>query len=369
MESKQSESRLLQGLLSQFTVQVSGIPFSSAELHQFEYAEAGRPFDAKLKVVVAGNPLKLFFEARTRVFPKDAHDHARRWQEYSSSAPEAGRFGGLVIAAQTISPGAREILVRNGIGYFAEGGSLCLPFQPIFIHIDKPSKRIAHAATSEFNLFTESRLTVIQALLKQRSTLHNVMDLASISGASTATVSKLMTQLELLAWVESEGSGPNKRRKLANPGAVLDAWVSDAVARLSSRKERRFFLKGRKAADIPLFITNTFTTAKGPAASAFQFTGEAAAQIHAPFLTGWGVASMRVAPRLVPRLQAEFQAVEVNSGYNLLVIEDGLSALRFSETHGNVPYASPEQTYVDLMCGNGRAPDAAKFLREQELKF
>ena len=369
LESNQTESRLLEGLLSQFKVQVSGIPSSSAELHQVEYADAGRPFDAKLHVVVAGNPLKLFFEARARVFPKDAHDHVRRWREYSSDAPEAGRFGSLVIAAQTISPGAREILIRNGIGYFAEGGSLCLPFQPIFIHIDKPIKRSANAAPSQFNLFTEARLTVIQAMLKQRSTLYTVMDLANISGASTATVSKLMTQLELLEWVETEGSGPNKRRKLAKPGAVLDAWVSDEVARLSARKERRFYLKGRKAADIPSIITDALALAEEPAATTFQFTGEAAAQIHAPFLTSWGFASVRLAPRLVSRLQTDLQAVEVDSGYNLLLIEEGLSALRFSETHGNVPYASPEQTYVDMMCGNGRAPDAARFLREQVLKF
>jgi hypothetical protein len=78
---------------------------------------------------------------------------------------------------------------------------------------------------------------------------------------------------------------------------------------------------------------------------------------------------MRVAPRLISGLQAELQAVEVDSGYNLLVFEEGLSALRFLETHGNVPYTSSEQTYVDLMCGNGCAPDAATFLREQVLKF
>ncbi|WP_157673172.1 type IV toxin-antitoxin system AbiEi family antitoxin [Curvibacter sp. AEP1-3] len=369
MKSIQTESRLLEGLLSQFTLQVGGIPGSRAELHQVEYTEVGHPFDAMLQVVVAGSPLKLFIEARTRVFPKDAHDHVRRWQGYSSSAPEAGRPGGLVLAAQTISPGAREILVNNGIGYFAEGGSLCLPFQPIFIHIDKPSKPHATTGGREFNLFTEARLTVMQAMLRKRTTPYTVMDLASITGTSTATISKLMTQLELLEWVETEGSGPNKRRKLANPGAVLDAWVSEETARLPHRKERRFFLKGRKAADIPLIVADALASAEEPAATSFQFTGEAAAQIHAPFLTSWAVASMRVAPALVSRLLTELQAVEVDSGYNLLIIEEGLSALRLSEAHGNVPYASPEQTYVDLMCGNGRAPDAARFLREQELKF
>jgi hypothetical protein len=101
----------------------------------------------------------------------------------------------------------------------------------------------------------------------------------------------------------------------------------------------------------------------------YHFTAEAAAQYHAPFLTAWNVTTMRATHEMAQVLCQAVDAMEVEQGYNLLVIEDGLSALRFSEVEGAVSIASPVQTYVDLMCATGRAPDAARHLREHVLKF
>jgi hypothetical protein len=62
-------------------------------------------------------------------------------------------------------------------------------------------------------------------------------------------------------------------------------------------------------------------------------------------------------------------AKEVPQGFNLLVIEDNLPALRFFDEIDGVAVASPLQTYVDLMCSSGRALDAGKFLRQEKLSF
>jgi hypothetical protein len=100
-----------------------------------------------------------------------------------------------IIRATTLSLDASQALQNLSPAL----GNFCQPLQSTFIRIDKPSKRSANAVASEFNFFTEARLTVIQALLMQRTSLHTGMDLTSITGASTATASKPMTQLELLA--------------------------------------------------------------------------------------------------------------------------------------------------------------------------
>lgn len=357
----------IRNLLKQLEEAINAIPGANAHVHTIEEpVNADERFDAKLQATVAGTPLQLLIETKSQVFPRDAHEQVRRWQEYLNSTPDGGKADGAVVAAQTISPGARNIFIENGIGYFAEGGSLCLPFRPAFIYIDKPAER---KPTKDFELFTEARTPVLQAMFKNPRLPYTVQDLASITGSSGATVSKLMSHLEREEWVVSEGNGPYKRRKLASPGAVLDAWVTAETARLPHRKERRFFIRGHKAMDLPRFITETLTIGPLPAATPYHFTAEVAAHHYAPFLTSWNISTMRADPAVTSKLVYELGAAEVQQGYNLLVIEEGLSALRFSDSFDNVPVASPIQTYVDLMCASGRAPDAAKFLREQILKF
>lgn len=353
-------------LLQQLEDAINAIPGASAHVHAIEHAEAHDRFDAKLQAIVAGSPLWLLIESKSQVFPRDAHELVRRWRQYVETAVGTANADGLVIAAHAISPGARNILMENSIGYFAEGGSLCLPIRSAFVYIDKPAER---KQTKDFDLFTEARTPVLQAMLRRPELPYTVQDLAGNTGSSSATVSKLMAQLEREEWVISEGSGPYKRRRLANPGAVLDAWVAAETARLPHRKERRFFMRGRKAMDLPQAIAHALPMGVLSNATTYHFTAEAAAHHYAPFLTNWSVTTMRAVPDVTAKLVYEMEAVEVQQGYNLLVIEDGLSALRFSDSFDSVPVASPVQTYVDLMCAPGRAPDAAKFLREQILKF
>ncbi|WP_143684899.1 helix-turn-helix domain-containing protein [Variovorax sp. KK3] len=334
-----------------------------AHVQKLEPELSGMHFDALLDASFSGHPVELWVEAKTNVYPRDAREQVSRWQRMEAT-PEQQRRRHLLVAAQNVSPGAREVLAREGVGYFDQGGSLCLPFSGAYTLIDKPSEK---TSSRHFELFTDARKPVLQAMLLNPELGFTVHDLASRTGSSGATVSKLMAHLEQDEWVTAEGSGPFKRRKLAKPGDVLDAWVAAETAALPHRKERRFFVPGRKGTELPELITKAVLP--DAARADRHFTAEAAAHRYAPYLTTWTVTTMRAIPQLTNQLPAAIGAVEVDQGYNLLVIEDSLASLRFVDAAGPIPLASRVQTYVDLMCTPGRAPDAARHLREQVLKF
>ena len=341
------------------------LPQVGAHLQALESEVGNTRYDALIEARFGELPFEFWVATKGDVFPRDAREQLDRWRRSSEvSEPHSRRH--LLVAAHTISPGARELLANGGVGYFDAGGSLCLPFTGAYTLIDKPAERRQVAA---FDLFTEARTPVLHAMLREPLLAFTVQDLAGRTGSSSATISKLMAQLEREDWMTAEGNGPFKRRKLTKPGAVLDAWVAAETGRLSQRKVRRFFVRGRKAVDLPGAMTAAVAGDPLATGRTHHFTAEAAAQYHAPFLTTWNVSTMRATQEMAQVLCKAVDAVEVEQGYNLLVIEDGLSALRFSEAEGSIAIASPVQTYVDLMCASGRAPDAARHLREQVLKF
>jgi hypothetical protein len=362
MEQSIQEQVLVSDLLSLLQT----LPQVDAHLQTCDPEVGSTRYDARIEARFGELPFELWVATKGDVFPRDAREQLDRWRRSSQmSEPPSRRH--LLVAAHTISPGARELLANAGVGYFDGGGSLCLPFTGAYTLIDRPAERRKAAA---FDLFTEARTPVLQAMLLKPELPYTIYDLAGdVTGSSSATISKLMAQLEREDWVTVEGSGPFKRRKLSSPDAVLDAWVAAETSRLSQRRVRRFFVRGHKAVDLPKVMTAAVAGEYPAAGRTHHFTAEAAAHHHAPFLTTWNVTTMRATQEMTQVLCKGVDAVEVEQGYNLLVIEDGLSALRFSEAAGPISIASSVQTYVDLMCASGRAPDAARHLREQALKF
>lgn len=343
---------------------IRAVPGAEAAMGRFEsFTNTHADFD--IQASFSGCAVRLLVEAKTHVFPRDAHEIVRQLKQYVLAEP-AGTTIIPMVAAKHISPGAREVLSHEGVGYFAEGGSLCVPAAPLFIFVDKPAER---NDSQYFDLFTEARTPVVHAMLLEPELPFTVQDLASRTGSSGSTVSKLMARLERLDWIQSEGNGPFKRRRLARPGAALDAWVEAASAGLPHRKERRFFVRGIKAVDMPRAFKERLQEQMLQNKDAYQFTAEVAASLHAPYLTSWNAATIRAVPHFTEQMQQALGAEEVNQGHNLLVVEGVAPALRFFDLFDGVVIASRVQTYVDLMCAPGRAPDAAKFLREQALKF
>ena len=269
-----------------------------------------------------------------------------------------------LIAAESISPGAKELLREQQVGYFDSGGSLFVPARGAYVYIEKPPpKPLAKTLRS---LFSGRRTQVLLALLVGPRTWVSVKELAERSQASPATVSQVMTELERFDWVETQGQGPSKERLLREPGALLDAW-SKQLGLIRPPTLRRYYVPAVKPADLPERLDHVFEQHQ----VAYAITHEAAAQRYAPFLSS--VSQVRC--RLIPGRTAEealgaVDARVVTEGANLAVIEVNSSGeLLFRERLDDVWLSSPVQVYLDLVRSEGRANEMAEHLRHDKIGF
>jgi DNA-binding transcriptional regulator YhcF (GntR family) len=317
--------------------------------------------DASIDLHLPGRQLTLLVDVKSEIFPQQARELIAR----RNGEPH------VVVIADRISAGARELLLGSGTGTFSVDGRLHLPFVEFYIVIDHDAAPVPHVRRpSRFKLFSPARIPVLHALLLAPDRWCSVNELSTAAGVSTASVSKLLAHLEKDEWIETKGGGPTKVRKLEKAATLLDAWVAHEQSHLTDRRIRRFFLSGRKGEDLLHFVRDALTDEAGRnEEGAYAITGEAAAQIYAPYLTQWSAATIRATPSALERLIKQSGIREVQQGANLLVVEVEPSGLRFAQWRDEVLLASPVQTYVDLMVASGRAPDAGRFLREQVLGF
>lgn len=357
-----AEQRRTARLVDALVAAVGSVPTAGVELAGYEVSDGTLTHDAALDVRVGDTRFSVLVEVKPELYPRDAREQIARWAgREGRPRRRPGRPEHFLIAADLISDGAKHLLAAEGIGFFADGGSLCLPFPGAFIYIDRPAP--ARAVRPIGSLFSGARAHVLHALLVQPQTWHNVQHLAERSGASPGTVSNLLKQMEQLEWVRTEGQGPFKTRQLVDPGTLLTAWASNAAEKGAA--VRRYFVPGAKSAELPQRIAAALSNLP----RSYEVTAEAAAQHYAPFLTTFPAATVRALPVAIDRLALSLGAKEVAQGANLHVIDaESLKDFRLN-ADGEISYATPVRTYLDLVNAPGRAKEAAEHLREQVLKF
>lgn len=327
-------------------------------------SERPGPFaDAVLTLNVAGGSAMVLVEAKKEVYPRDVRqavwqlrDAARAWAE--SNVGDVV----LMLAAESISPGAKELLRRERVGYHDRGGSLYLPAPGIYLFIDKPPpEKLARSIRS---LFHGRRAQVLHALLMHREVWHGVTALAQLAKVSPATASQMLTELGRFDWLATRGEGPRKERQLRDATALLDAWGAQVVAERPPAL-RRFFVPASRPDQLPKHLAAVLEE-RGVD---YAISHEAAAQRLAPFLST--VSQVRV--RLLPEPAADdalsdLDARPVTEGANLVVLEaksDG--ELLFRELVDGIWWASPIQIYLDLLRGEGRAKGFAAHFRKERI--
>lgn len=324
--------------------------------------------DAVIDLRVAGKSLELMIEANNSLYPRDARNAFWVWTMKRAPARPAESAQGPdrvpMLIATSISPGAKEFLRHEGVGYFDSGGSLFIPAKGAYLYIDKPPPKALAKAIR--NLYSGRRAQVLHALLNQHDVWVGVKDLAEQSHVSPATASQVLTKLERFDWLESEGQGPTKKRRLREPAALLDAW-SQQVATERPLSMRRFYVPGLRAED----LTDKLAQALEARGVDYAITHEVAAQRYAPFLSSVSQARCR----LVPGTAADAALVDLNArpvaeGTNLFLIDvSSPDELLFRQKLNGVWLASPIQVYLDLLRGEGRAKDLAAHLRRERIGF
>jgi hypothetical protein len=324
--------------------------------------------DAVIDLRIAGKSLELMIEANKSLYPRDARNAFWVWTMKSALAHPAEDARGLervpMLIATSISPGAKEFLRHEGVGYFDSGGSLFVPAKGAYLYIDKPPpKALAKVIRS---LYSGRRAQVLLALLSQHDAWVGVQGLAAEAHVSPATASQVLIELERFDWLESEGQGPTKKRRLREPAALLDAW-SQHVATEREPPMQRFYVPGLRAED----LTDKLAQTLEDRGINYAITHEVAAQRYAPFLSSVSQARCRLIPGpAADAALADLSARPVTEGANLSVIQvKSPDDLLFRQKVNGVWLASPIQVYLDLLRGEGRAKDLAAHLRRERIRF
>jgi len=344
-----------------------GLPDVLAELDMPKFdTHSGNRFDNQINLQIGSKSYSLIIEAKKTVFPRDAHQALWQLREPGRSQHTGQTEAEMIplLVAESISPGAKDLLREERVGYFDSGGSLFLPAHGTYIFIDKPApKSITNAIRS---LFSGRRVQVLHAMLAHHQEWLSIKKLAELAMVSPATTSQVMTELERFEWITSRGQGPKKERQLSEPAKLLDSWVGQ-VAKIPTPKSRRFYVPVMKTEDLVELVAKTFDDHEVEYAISY----EAAAQRYTPFLSS--VSQVRCRSLVSHASESVISALGariVNEGANLQITEaESLGDFLFRERIAGIWLDSPIQVYIDLLRGEGRAKDMAEHLRKERIGF
>ncbi len=354
-------------LLDEFFEVLNRLPKVQVKLcSPLQSASSGRKYDARAELWVGGKAANLLIDVKKALFPRDVRQALWKFQELARAGLPSleGRQTVSFLVAQSISPGARDLLREERVGYYDSGGSLFLPAQNIFVYVDKPPPKTL--SKSIRSLFLGRRAQVLHALLMRHGKWFGVKEIAEQALVSPATASQVLTELERFDWVVSRGKGPTKERNLREPGALLDAWAKQLEA-MRPLALRRYFVPSVRAERLVKRLAEVCAAYKAE----YAITHEAAGQRYAPLLSTVSQVRCRLmvgadADRVLRALDARI----VDQGANLTVIEVQSSGeLLFRDLVGGVRLASPVQVYLDLLRGEGRARELAEHLRNERIGF
>ena len=353
-------------LIDQFLTALRAVPEARAERREEAVAAAGWPCDARIDFSASGRAVDLFVEAKKSFYPRDVREvlwHLKglvHRVEPKSNEPELVP----VVVAEAISPGAKELLRKERVGYYDSGGSLFLPAPNIYVYVDKPPPK--PFSRSIRSLFSGRRAQVVHVLLLWYESWFRVGELAQQAAVSPATASEVLIELERFEWVVSRGRGPSKQRRLEQPSAVLDAWAEQFAA-MRPPPMHRYYVPLIPAGELVEQIAVTLAAHRVE----YAITGEAAGQHYAPFLSHLSRVHCRVpmGPGLEDALR-KLGGREVDEGTNLVVIESRLPGeLSFRELAKGTWFSSPVQVYLDLLRSEGRGKEMAEHLRSERIGF
>lgn len=320
----------------------------------------------KLKIPVEGqSPLAmtLAIEIVRQAYPRDISAAMWRLQQALASLSKDSPPIIPMIAAQSLSPGAKDLLRENKVAYFDLQGTLSLRWRHWIIDVQQTAAPATpKPLRGQIGLFTDARACVIHALMLSKRRWLGVNEVAEAAQVSAYTCSTVLQELERREWCEAEGRGPSLRRRLVKPNALLDAWAEAWQRRKDERSH--WYLFAQRQDDLLKDLANRL--ARRPSTIAWAFTGAAPANEIAPHLTS--VTGVEV---IVPRGFGETFAKEMklehaDKGYNVTFVERDPASLLFREKQPDgAMFASPVVLYLDLLNGRGRNKELALHLREK----
>ena len=336
------------------------IPGTRAEIDNLGPSSGRKDIDAIVDVQIAGRSIRLAVECKQQVFPRDAKQAVWQLRDFIRKFDNGVAEWLPIVAGGAISPGARDLLRTQDVGYFDSGGSLYLPTRGAFVFIDRPMAKAAERKIGA--VFKGRRAQVLHAIWEHRHHWLGVNQIAELAGTAPATASETLQALERHGWVESRGAGPSKERRLQDPRGLLDAWA-DYERSAPTPILRRFFVPESRLE----VLMSRLDRACEDQGVLYAVTGEAAAQAYAPYLSAISQLHCRMlAGAPADAALRALDARPVKEGWNLGVIDAKTQTAFSFRRHGEPAWLeSPLQVYLDLLSGAGRSPEMATHLRQE----
>jgi hypothetical protein len=319
----------------------------------------GHRGDLLLTLLAGGESADIAVETLRHAYPRDIREAVWKLDEYKLASRQENLI--TLVAAESLSPGARELLRKRGISYFERNGNLYLRWRHWLINIQRPEQTSARKEIT--TLFTGSRERVVHALLMHRKDWLTGSELAQMAHTSSYTCSMVLQELERREWCESSGAGRTLRRQLTKPRQLLDAWAEHWTKRKEQRSRWYMF------AERPDLILTQLTHEMDKAGVSFDwaFTGTAAANVYAPLLTRVDAAEIIVPPAHAERLAKTLNLKPADKGANVTLVERDGASLLFRDVLPAYSscFATPFILYLDLLDGRGRNKELAQHVLER----
>lgn len=367
-EAHQHEEQHAKKLIDQFadTLELAAdLKFSEREYGVgFVGLDGQHSLDGLFRLQDAGRTL-LAVECKRTAYPRDIK--AAIW-ELDEFARQIERSANVTVirafVADRLSPGARQALRDRGVAFYDQSGTLFFRHGSITIDIDReptPEKRAQPGSP-----FLGAREQVVHALLHMGDRWFTGQELAARAETSAYTVSQTLQVLQQMGWVEGDAAGRGAQRRLAAPGALLDAWAESWKGRREITSSW-FFITGRQK-DLPDQVSARLL---GTAHCDWAFTGAAAGNALAPLLTHVDRVQIIVPVGTAEDLASSANLSRADEGSNATLVERTGAGLMFRRQlpDQGTWLASPFIVYLDLIKDDrGRNKELANELRQRVLK-
>jgi transcriptional regulator with AbiEi antitoxin domain of type IV toxin-antitoxin system len=288
---------------------------------------------------------------------------ATAWQlvHYAQLYPELPM---LLIAGETTTD-ARHILADHGIGFIdgLQNAHIALP--GLMFHIEGRKRQRANRPgdAPPTRLRGKAGLAA-QALLLQPDRAWTVRDLADEAGVATGLAHRVLARLDKEGITTTEGSGPQRIRRVVNPTALLDLWAEEQAER--PRRTLAFLL-----AQTPQQLVERLGANLDRTGIAYALTGAAGASLLAPFVTAIPVTELWVAATAATEeLLQGGQVDPVTEGQNVVFLQAKDDApLAFRERVKSAWVANRFRLYADLRRDPRRGQEQADHLRQEVIGF
>lgn len=342
------------------------LPRARASLASIQHSPGrlAHTLDAEVDLSVADNDVVLLVELKKAVYPRDVRQILWQLSRARNEYAHNGKHDVVpLVAAKSISVGARDLLRAENVGFFDTGGSLFVPAKGAYLYVERPVPKTLEKSVR--SLFTGKRSQVLHALLVRHRDWMGVTELSHLAEVSPGTTSETLTALERMEWVSSRGQGPSKERRLSDASGLLNEWRTQIQTARRPLLRRRYYVPGGDSNTLAQHLAALCEAADVE----YVLTQDAAAQQYAPFLTSISRVVCRMTPsKRAGEVMARLDARVVAEGANLDVIETASRGeFLFKEQRGQLWLASPIQVYLDLLRGGGRSRDMAEHLRKEVL--